>query len=610
MCGIAGFIGNRELSTRDIEKTLELMQNRGPDFQDFSEFNCNDQQVYLLHSRLSIIDLDPRSNQPFQFGHLHLTFNGEIYNFVEIREDLQKHGYNFSTSSDTEVLIKAYHFWGKSSFEKLEGMWALAIYDDRSKELVLSRDRFAEKPLFYLKSNEGIYFGSEVKFISRLMGQKPDINMNQVRRYLVNGYKSLYKHNETFYKDVKEVNYASLLSINSDLEIQFQTYWSPDPKIDSSLSLKDAIDGVREKLINSVKLRLRADVQLAFCLSGGIDSASLASIAAKEFNYDVSTFSIIDSDERYNEFDNIKSTIEDIGCDHTLIHLEPGNSIARLQKLVNYHDGPLATISYLVHSMLSEQIAANGYKVAISGTAADELLTGYYDHFNLHLYELKDHPRFEQYLGDWNEHLSGIVRNPYLKNPKLYFDNMDFRGHIYLNNDVFSKMLHEPFEENFTEELFTENLLHNRMLNELFHEGSRVILHEDDLNSMFYSIENRSPYLDSSLFEFSYSIPMQHLIKDGYAKYVLREAMDGILNDNVRLDRRKKGFNASISSLIDFKSEQDREFILDNSLVYDLVKKEKIEELFEWDTFPNSYSKFIFNLVNVKIFLEQHEQPI
>jgi asparagine synthase (glutamine-hydrolysing) len=141
-------------------------------------------------------------------------------------------------------------------------------------------------------------------------------------------------------------------------------------------------------------------------------------------------------------------------------------------------------------------------------------------------------------------------------------------------------------------------------MNELFHEAVPVILHEDDKNSMMYSVENRSPYLDSKLCGFAYSIPVEYLIRDGYGKYILREAVKGILNDKVRLDRRKIGFNASIHSLIDFKRKENRDLLLDGGLVYDYVKKEKVEEVLLMDPMPNSYSKFLFNFINVKIFLE------
>jgi len=605
MCGIAGYIGKKRLEDNRVDDSLIKMSNRGPDFRAARNFEYNDTHTYLLHSRLSIIDLDPRSNQPYSFENLHMVFNGEIYNYIEVRKELKELGYHFNTDSDTEVLIKAFHSWNTGMFDRLEGMWAFAIYDDQTGKLFLSRDRFAEKPLFLYKTDNGIYFGSEIKFIKALSGVTLEINDTQVYRYIVNGYKSLYKTTDNFYKNITEVLFSGFMIIDTRLYCTEKKYWTLQSNINKDLTLEDSIDGVREKLLRSVKLRLRADVPLAFCLSGGIDSASLASIAAKEFNYNVATFSIIDADARYNEFENIEATIKDIDCEHTLIHLSnKDDSRSRLRKLITYHDSPIATISYLIHSMLSEQIAAKGYKVAISGTAADELLTGYYDHFNLQLYCLKDTPYYSRHVKDWEEYIKPIVRNPYLQQPDLYVGNEGIRDHIYLDNAEFEKLMVAPFHEDFTEEKYACNLLHNRMMNELFHEGSRVILREDDLNSMMYSIENRSPFLDTALAEFSYSIPVEYLIDNGYGKNVLRQSLKGILNDKVRLDRKKKGFNASINSLFDFNNPTIMEEMLDGGRVFDYVDRKKIEPFFYKDNKTNSISKFLFNFINIKYFLE------
>jgi asparagine synthase (glutamine-hydrolysing) len=164
-----------------------------------------------------------------------------------------------------------------------------------------------------------------------------------------------------------------------------------------------------------------------------------------------------------------------------------------------------------------------------------------------------------------------------------------------------------PFGEEFKEELLSEGLLRNRMMNELFYEITPVVLHEDDLNSMFYSIENRSPYLDSKLFEFAHSIPDEYLVQDGYGKYILREAMKGILNDKVRLDRQKKGFNASINTLFDFSDKETREYLLEpEAQIFELIDRKEIARLLDLNPAPNHYSKYLFNFMNAKIFLEQN----
>jgi asparagine synthase (glutamine-hydrolysing) len=605
MCGIAGYIGKKQISKSAIDKTLGLMKNRGPDYQDWRSFIANNTNVYLLHSRLSIIDLDERSNQPFSFNGFTLVFNGEIYNYIEVRKELKKRGHTFVTDSDTEVLLKAYIEYGEDCVQHFNGMWAFAIWDERNKKLFLSRDRFAEKPLYFFQDNDGFYFASEIKAIQSLLQKKLQINYDHLKRYLVYGYKFLYKRPQTYFHGIREIEFASNATLDCDINFIQSKYWNPESNVEE-MTLNEAIEGSRHHLLESVKLRLRADVPLAFCLSGGVDSASLASIAKKEFNYEVATFSIIDPDERYNELENIQSTIDDLDCEHFLVHLNFENMLERLEDLVAYHDSPVFTISYLVHSMLSEKISERGYKVAVSGTAADEIFTGYYDHFNLHLYEMRNHPDFEHFLDDWQEHTGNFVRNPYLKNPMLYFDDQSIRAHNHLNSKEFASFLTEDYSIEITEENYSNSLLRNRMLNELFHEVTPGILHEDDLNSMQYSIENRSPYLDVNLFDFANSIPNEHLIQNGYGKYVLREAMNGTLNNQVRLDRRKKGFNASINSLFDFSNKNIRDYFLDSSsVIFDLIDISKIERLINTNPAPNHYSKFLFNFINCKIFLEQ-----
>ena len=607
MCGIVGYIGKKAIEQPTIRHTLDLMNRRGPDHQEYVHYVQNGKNIFLLHSRLSIIDCDVRANQPFVLEDCSLIFNGEIYNYIELREDLRKQGIECITTSDTEVLLRYYLLYGEDCVKYFEGMWVFAIYDKQNSKLFLSRDRFAEKPLYYCHTEDGFYYGSEIKFIRSLSGISLTINQNHLLRYLVNGYKSLYKTAETFYEEVREVKYATNFIIDIDLSIRSYRYWVPTSEINTNMSLSDAVEGARHHLLESVRIRLRSDVPMAFCLSGGVDSAALVSIAAKEYNYDVSSFSIIDKDERYNEYDNIKATVDDTGCNSTLVELSYDNVLSRLQKLVQYHDSPIATISYLVHSMLSEEIKKKGYRVAFSGTSADELFTGYYDHFLLHLNMARESSEYTQYLNDWKKNILQYVRNPDLRNPDLYKERPDYREHVFDNSAEFAGCLKVPFEEVFIEETFTCNLLRNRMMNELFHEVTPVILHEDDLDSMYYSIENRSPYLDSRLFEFAYSIPDEYLIQDGYGKYILRESMKGILNDTVRLDRRKKGFNASINTLFDFSDKDTRASFLDpGSPIFDIVDRDQVANLMDLSPTPNHYSKFLFSFINTKIFLEMN----
>ncbi|MBL4889262.1 MAG: asparagine synthase (glutamine-hydrolyzing) [Candidatus Lindowbacteria bacterium] len=361
MCGIAGCFGSNPPDPDLVNKTLGLMKNRGPNNTDYVTFKNSEFFAGFLHSRLSIIDLDERSNQPFQIDDVTLVHNGEIYNYVELRKELEKDGVVFQTDSDTEVLLQSYLKWGEECVDHFEGMWAFAIYDVRDRKIFISRDRFGEKPLFYSDIAGTIYFASETKFIRSLSGTSLNVCTDQILRYLVNGYKSLYKHGQTFFDGVNELPPAHNMRITKDGGVEVYRYWTPTyhPK---KMSLDEAIEGVRHHLKESVKLRLRSDVPLAFCLSGGIDSTSIISIAVKEFGYDVATFSIVDQDERYNETDNMNAVINDLGCKNTMIDVPNTGFLDRMEFLIDYHDSPLATISYYVHAYLSEAIAESGFK--------------------------------------------------------------------------------------------------------------------------------------------------------------------------------------------------------------------------------------------------------
>lgn len=606
MCGIAGYCGPCLPSAERLQAAVDTLSHRGPDGYGVYTREAADASVALVHRRLAILDLDRRSDQPFRFDGGVLIFNGEIYNYVELRPELEALGHVFATSGDTEVLAHALRQWGEEALDRLEGMWAFAWYDERSRKLLLSRDRFGEKPLYVWRRDRGLYFASEVKGLAALAGEWPGVNEGHLLRYLINGYKCLYKTRETFYHGVEELPLASALVITEGGIGVPRPYWEPLVEENPRLSYADAVAATRDAMIDAVRLRMRSDVPLAFCMSGGIDSNSLLSTARRVLGCDVHGFTIVNTDARYEEQALVHGAVEELGIRHTAVPVEPLGFLDNLRQLVQVHDAPVYTISYYVHWQLMKAIAADGYKVTISGTAADELFTGYYDHHNQYLYEVSGDPALHaQALAAWNTHLLSIVRNPFLQDPDLYLKDPTVRDHIYLNNDVFAGWLRRPWAEPFTEIDYGRGLLRNRMLNELFAEGSRVILHEDDLNAMSFSMENRSPFLDRRLFEVAYSIPVRHLVQDGRAKAVLRDAMRGIVPDAILDNRRKVGFNAPILELLDVRDPNVRAFLLDDGPIYRLVRKEPFEAVLSQTELPNSVSKFLFNFVNMKMFMEQ-----
>ena len=607
MCGITGYIGKKKLPQKRIQKVNEILKHRGPDGQGSYLNNHSNNSIALIHQRLSIIDLKQRSDQPFHYKDTVLIFNGEIYNYLELRKDLEGLGHIFKTQSDTEVLIHSLYQWGEGALNKLEGMWAFAWYNKLDGSLLLARDRFAEKPLYFWSKDDGFYFSSEIKGIAALAGEWPKINENHLIRGLVNGYKSLYKVNETFFEEVKELPSSTYIKITSEKISTPKKYWSPSVIENEKLSYNESVDMIKEAVVNAVKLRMRSDVPIAFCMSGGVDSNSLISVASKILNCEVHGFTVVNSDSRYEEQSLIDYSVKQLGIKHSEVEVSNNNFIENLTDLIKIHDAPVYTISYYLHWQLMKAIATQGYKVTVSGTGADELFTGYYDHHNLYLNQVfKDKELFKESLAAWNKNQSSLVRNPFLKDPELYIKDPNFRDHIYLNNDLFADFLKKRWSESFSEINYSSNLLRNRMLNEMFNEAVPVILHEDDLNAMSYSLENRSPFLDTNLFEKAYSIPTRHLIKDGRAKAVLRDSMKGIVPEMIINERRKVGFNAPINDLLNLEDPKIKDYLLENSKVFEIVSRNKIEKLLKQKERKNSFSKFLFNFINMKIFMDNY----
>lgn len=619
MCGIAGFISQKKYLNFSFDvasqKLKQLMRNRGPDQQGSFCYTLNNYIVNFFSSRLSIIDLDRRSNQPFKTNDTVLVFNGEIYNYIELRNKLKKKKIYFKTTSDTEVLIRAYEYWGEKCVNHLDGMWSFCIYDYKNNKIFLSRDNFGEKPLYYFFDGNNLIFGSEIKYIQYLSNNDSNqkINISKINDYIYKGYKSLNKNSQTYFKNILELEAGTNLILDLKKFKITKKIYLDRAKLSTQKISKDVhenIYDVKKLLINSLKLRLRSDVPVSFCLSGGIDSSSLVSICYKKFNIKAKCFSIIDSDKRYNEKKNVEILQKDTGCDINYIYLKKEkqeNFLNNLENQVKYHDAPVSTISYYIHSKISKAASKSGHKVIFSGTGADEIFTGYYDHFLMHLNEIKDKKQYDRELNSWTKFIKPLVRNKDLQNSDLFATNEKFRKHIY-NDKKFIEVFCNKKNVKFVEKFYSNNLMKNRMLNELFHESVPVILKEDDLNSMCSSIENRSPFLSKSLVSYALSINNENYINNSYSKNILRSATKGILHDDVRLDRHKKGFNTNIKSITDFNNDSLYRFLNTSPTLKTMINLKKIKKINFNQEISNSMSKFLFSLINLKIFLQTHNQ--
>ena len=318
----------------------------------------------------------------------------------------------------------------------------------------------------------------------------------------------------------------------------------------------------------------------------------------------IHTFSVIDKDARYDESANISKVVNHLKCESSFIETSSENFLTNLEKIISYYQSPVPTVSYYIHNQLIKKIKESGFSVAISGTGADEIFTGYYDHYNFWLQMMTSEPNFEKLRDEWKKGYGRKVNNPLIKNITQFIENQNYREHLYQNSKDFNKILIDKIDVKFEEIKYSSDNLRNRMINELNHEIVPTILYSDDLNSMMHSIENRSPFLDKELVEFISSVDSSFLIKNGLAKFILRESMKNLLPKKIIFNKEKVGFNASILSFINLKNKNIVDWLLQES-IFEVVNKKKFISLLNKDFSKNYFSKFLFNFISSKIFLER-----
>jgi asparagine synthase (glutamine-hydrolysing) len=616
MCGIAGYIGNKSLKKNNISNLLKLMKNRGPNSQKYLRKKISSKFFFnFFFSRLSIIDMNKRSNQPFKYKNLTLIFNGEIYNYKELKIILKKKNYIFYTNSDTEVLIKSIHCWGNKAFTKLEGMWSLVYYDESKNKTFFCRDRFGEKPFHYLIKNNEIYFGSEIRFIKEIINFKLSINYELIRKFISFGYKILFHSNETFFNEIKRLEPATYIEINhKNNKIIQKKYWDISKvKVKKLTNDNEIINKVKKSIINSLKMRLRSDVPIAFCLSGGVDSNILASFSKKILNYKVKTFSVLSKDKFYNENKNIFKSLSNLKVDHNFINFDQGkiNFLKLLTRMINTYDQPVITLTSMLHWKLMEKIKQKNYKVCISGIGGDELFTGYYHHYVLMIKYLKNLKQKKLFIKNWEKFIKPLTRNKLInkstydskQNENLYtFQYQKFKSDLLLKNN-------KEFLKNFTKIKYSNDNFKNKLLSEMFNEVIPTILYQDDINAMNFSIENRSPFLDTKILKLALQIPSEKLIKYGFTKWFLRKAgsQSKTVSDDIMFDNKKIGFNLSLRTLLKNQKNIIYKLLKRDSKIYNIIDKKKFLKLFNKDNFDGDENNFIFNVISVKIFLKKYE---
>ena len=606
MCGIAGYFGTKNISNIKVKKTLNLMKNRGPDFQSYFRKKIKKKNIFLLHSRLSIIDLkNKKANQPYVYKNLVLIFNGEIYNYLELKNILKKNNYDFETTSDTEVLIKFYDFMGLKAFDYFEGMWSIAIFDLDKSELLLSRDRFGEKPLYFKKEKNGFYFASETKFIQSLHDQKLSPDLDKVNEFLYYGYNSIYKSEKSFIKNVKIFQPSYYLKISYKNRVIKNKYWDLKnvSKFNKKLTKKTILKNIKNAFINSLRIRQRSDVKTASFLSSGIDSNSILFFTKKFLNKKLETFSLFDKKNKFYDESRLinkickKGKIKNLALDVSSLDLDK-----YLKKITQYYNSPTLTLNSLLICGLYEKIKSKKIKVMFSGVGSDEIFAGYYDHFRHHILDQDNKNELKKNIKDFD-----LIKN-YIRNKNFIdLENKKF-NYTRLKNNNFLKKYFKKNPKKFNFE--TKKIFSSRLKNVLYYqikENLYPTLFVEDLNSMMNSIETRSPFLDRKLVEEVFKTPSKYFINLGMNKSLLRSIGKNIVPEIILKKINKQGFNASLGS-IKMISKKYLINILNNKNMKQIFNKKIINYVNKIDlkNLNHNDNQFLFRILSVSFFLKYH----
>ena len=548
MCGIAGIagFGEKRVFVEEVQSMCDALYHRGPD-EDGYYYHPD---VVLGMRRLSIIDLET-GRQPIgnEDGTVHVVFNGEIYNYAELRKELQSRGHRFSTSTDTEVIVHSYEEYGPAAVERFRGMFAFALWDQRLRRLLIARDRLGIKPLYYGTVGGRLVFASELKAILQLPEVERKLDWSSVSHF----FSFLTTPNDTSIIDgIRKLEPGHLLTCSPGRDPAIQRYWNVAFCPDETKSETEWVDELRALLEESVRLRLIADVPVGAFLSGGIDSSSIVAMMARLRSRPVKTFSIGFSEEDYNELASARQTAAAFGTDHHELVLNP-NVLDVIDDITAYLDEPFGDSSAIPTYMVSK-LASEHVKVVLSGDGGDELFAGY-DRYVVEQNE-RGHalPRplrkaLGAMLGLLPEGARGInyLRHQTLTGAARYVDSSTlFRSHqkerLFTRDAMHAVRAHDPEGAKRTDlRDLPGGWLGRVQLHDLKNYLPLDILTKVDRMSMAHSIEARVPLLDHKLVEFAATIPAEMRLRNGTTKYILKRAMRGILPDAI-IDRPKRGF--------------------------------------------------------------------
>jgi asparagine synthase (glutamine-hydrolysing) len=563
MCGIGGIVvaNGSKPDGAALNSIIQALTHRGPD--DHGEWS--DEKCAIGHRRLSIIDLSPAGRQPMsnEDGTVWITLNGEIYNFQELRADLEKLGHRFHSHSDTEVIVHAYEQWDVECLKRLRGMFAFAIWDQNRRRLFLARDRVGKKPLFYTLAGGRFLFASELQGLLADPAVPREVNLGAIDLYLSWGY---VPAPETAFKGIFKLPPAHflLLDLNrSVLQPRVERYWSLEYEPKLAISEQEAIEELREKLTKAVELRMISDVPIGAFLSGGIDSSIVAGLMARLSNRPVKTFSIGFKEAAFNELDHARRVAERIGAEHHEFVVEP-DALAILPKLVRHYGEPYADSSAVPTYYVSQMTRAE-VTVALNGDGGDESFAGY-----------------ERYLGNRiAERLQSVpgAAWPARTIGQLLPDSFGAKSRVRTAKRFLSVATQPEavryghwigyFHSGLKDDLYSSSMraelptVERRWIESLFEARSGLdpvdaamavdvnsylpfdLLVKVDITSMANGLEARSPLLDHEVMEFAARLPVEMKLRGRVSKYLLKRAFDDLLPPE-NVNRRKMGFGVPV----------------------------------------------------------------
>lgn len=591
MCGIAGIyhFNEKPVEPSVIKFMTDLLRHRGPDDYGFAFFNrqgyCSrrtrepeqsapDASLAFGHRRLAIIDLAETGAQPMSNGQGNhwIAYNGEIYNYIELRKQLRRLGHSFAGTSDTEVILKAYEQWGSECVQRFNGMWAFALWDKLRKVLFCSRDRVGIKPFYYNLDEEKFIFASEIKAVlASLPREQHQINEPYLARFIVEGL--LNDGEDTMFGSVKQLLPGHNLEIANGRIRQWR-YWDiPDGCIaqadSGGVNEDETIERLRELLSDAIRLRFRADVPVGMCLSGGLDSSGVVALATRALGGRLSSFTTEYQEAEFSEGPYARRVARLFNTNAHFITPDALQYLDFIDRFCWYHDEPCPGPGPFSQWHVME-LASRHVKVVLEGQGADELLGGYLHYYNYYLSTMLKHifttrcPRLP--LIQYFRELGAIARHN--KTPILTTGLNAFKHALYdaipdrcrrtlnpfsrlLRNITGAELMFDTTNKEFAARALPARRLRPRRyrddLNEILYwelcrDNLPMLLQYGDRTSMAFSVESRLPYLDYRLIEFVGALPYQTKIKSKVTKYILREALRGLLPDELVDRPDKKGF--------------------------------------------------------------------